>query len=380
MRPVYIAGTGMTAVAEHWTRTALSLASDAARQAMGRTTSTHIDALYVANGSSATLGLHQNFAPAVAHELELDGIEAISFESAGAAGGLAIRQAALAVAAGLADAILVVGVEKVSDFLDEHREESLALTSDTDWESLHGVTLTAQWAMLMRKYMHEYAVDISDFAPFPVNAHANAVANKQALYRFAISADKLKGASMIADPLSLLDSSTIADGAAAVIISATPAFDGPTVRIIGSGVASAPVALHDRDDLLDLTAIRQSSQRALSAAGIDASQVQAFDLYDPHGIAAVLAFEAMGYAAKGTGTQLGASNAIRTDGSVPLALTGGCKARGDVFGALGVYQIAELTAQLRHSAPNQVPNCQFALAQSMAGIATTVVTHILARD
>ena len=51
--------------------------------------------------------------------------------------------------------------------------------------------MTAQWAMLMRKYMHEYAVDISDFAPFPVNAHANAVANKQALYRFAISADLL---------------------------------------------------------------------------------------------------------------------------------------------------------------------------------------------
>ena len=380
MRPVYIAGTGMTAVAEHWTRTARSLASDAARQAISRSANTHIDALYLANGSSAPLGLHQNLAPAVAHELGLSGIEAVSFESAGAAGGLAVRQAALAVAAGLADAVLVVGVEKVSDFLDEHREESLALTSDTDWESLHGVTMTAQWAMLMRKYMHEYAVDISDFASFPVNAHANAVANKQALYRFAISADKLKGAGMIAEPLNLLDSSTIADGAAAVLISATPAFDGPVVRLAGSGVASAPVALHDRDDLIDLSAVRQSSQRALTAAGIDASQIQAFDLYDPHGIAAVLAFESMGYAAKGTGTLLGTSNAIRPDGSVPLALAGGCKARGDLFGALGVYQIAELTAQLRHTATNQVPNCRFALAQSMAGIATTVVTHILARD
>ena len=380
MRPVYIAGTGMTAVAEHWTRTARSLASDAARQALSHSTISHIDALYLANGSSAPLGLHHNLAPAIAHELGLSGIEAMSFESAGAAGGLAVRQAALAVGAGLADAILVVGVEKVSDFLDEHREESLALTSDTDWESLHGVTLTAQWALLMRKYMHDYAVDISDFAPFPVNAHANAVANTQALYRFAISADKLKGASMIADPLSLLDSATIADGAAAVLISATPAFDGATVRLAGSGVASAPVALHDRDDLLDLTAVRLASQRALAAAGVTANQIQAFDLNDPHGIAAVLAFEAMGYAARGTGTQLGSSGAIRPDGSVPLALSGGCKARGDLFGALGVYQIAELTAQLRQSATSQVPDCRYALAQSMAGIATTVVTHVLTRD
>lgn len=380
MRPVYIAGTGMTAVAEHWTRTALSLASDAARQALNGSHSAPIDALYVANGSSAPLGLHQNLAPAVAHELGLAGIEALSFESAGAAGGIAVRHAAMAIAAGHAEHILVVGVEKVSDFLDEHREESLALTSDSDWESLHGVTLTAQWAMLMRKYMHDYALDVSHFAPFPVNAHANAVSNKLALYRFAISADKLKGASMVADPLSLLDSSTIADGAAAVLLSATPANDGPAVRIIGSGVASAPVALHERDDLLDLQAVRISSQRALRAAGIDANQIHAFDLYDPHGIAAVLAFEAMGYAARGTGTQLGASDAIRPNGSVPLALSGGCKARGDVFGALGVYQIAELTAQLRHATSNQVTHCRYAMAQSMAGIATTVVTHILARD
>lgn len=379
MRPVYIAGTGMTAVAEHWSRTALSLASEAAQRAIHQSTVNRIDALYVANGSGAPLGLHHNLAPAVATELGLTGIEATSFESAGAAGGLAVRQAALAIAAGIADTILVVGVEKVSDFLDEHREESFALTSDTDWESFHGVTLTAQWAMLMRKYMHDYAVDIQDFAPFPVNAHANATTNKQALYRFAISADKLKGASMIADPLSLLDSSTIADGAAAVILSATPAFDGQAVQLLGSGVASAPVALHDRDDLLDLSAVRLSSQRALSAAGIEANQIHAFDLYDPHGIAAVLAFEAMGYAARGTGTQLGLSDAIRPTGSVPLALSGGCKARGDLFGALGIYQIAELTAQLRHTAGSQVAGCQYAMAQSMAGIANTVVTHILGR-
>jgi acetyl-CoA C-acetyltransferase len=181
----------------------------------------------------------------------------LTIDAGGAAGGLAIRQAMLAVASGVYDAVAVVGVEKVSDVLDEQREAALALTTDGDWEGLHGVTLTSQWAMLMRKYMHDYAVARADFAAFPVNAHANAVANQHALYRFAITPDKVKNAGMVADPLSLLDCATVADGAAAVIISAHPhASNGRAVRIAGSGVASDAIALHERADMLDLVAVR----------------------------------------------------------------------------------------------------------------------------
>ena len=96
--------------------------------------------------------------------------------------------------------------------------------------------------------------------------------------------------------------------------------------------------------------------------------------------AALLAFEAMGYAARGTGYTLGTVGAIRPDGSVPLALAGGCKARGNLVGALGVAQIVELCAQLQSSASTQVADARIALAQCMSGIANTVATHILVRD
>ena len=242
MRPVYIAGIGQTSIAEHWDKTAQDLAHDAASQALHGYTGA-IGAVYVANALSAALGNQSNLAPAVAAGWGLRGVETLTIEAGGAAGGMAIRQAQLAVAAGMVDAVLVVGVEKVSDVLDERRESALALSMDADWEAFHGVTVTAQWAMLMRSYMHTYALGAQAFAPFPVNAHANGVHNKHALYRFAISADKYQSAAAVAAPLGLLDCSTEADGAAAVLISATPPV-GAVIRIAGSAVASDVVALH----------------------------------------------------------------------------------------------------------------------------------------
>ncbi|RLT32205.1 MAG: acetyl-CoA acetyltransferase [Chloroflexi bacterium] len=378
MRPVYIAGIGQTSIAEHWDKTAQDLAHDAASQALHGYTGA-IGAVYVANALSAALGNQSNLAPAVAPGLGLRGVETLTIEAGGAAGGMAIRQAQLAVAAGVVDAVLVVGVEKVSDVLDERRESALALSMDADWEAFHGVTVTAQWAMLMRSYMHTYALGAQAFAPFPVNAHANGVHNKNALYRFAINADKYQSAAAVAAPLGLLDCSTEADGAAAVLISATPPV-GAVIRIAGSAVASDTVALHARADLLQLDAVRWSFERAMAQAGVERSDVDVFEVTDPHAIAAILAFEAMGYAASGTGHLLGSSGAIRPDGSVPVALAGGCKARGNVLGALGVLQIVELTQQLQGNAPTQVADARVGLAQCMSGIGSTVATHILVRD
>ena len=378
MRPVFIAGTYATAVAEHWDRSALSLASEALQGALQASGMPTVGALYVANAMGAALGMQSNIAPALAHAAGLTGIETLSLDAGGAAGGMAIRQAMLAVASGMHEAVAVVGVEKVSDVLDARREAAVALLSDGDWEGVHGVTLTAQWAMLMRKYMHDYAVTAADFAAFPVNAHANAVANKKALYRFAISADKFKSAGMVADPICLLDCATMADGAAAVIISATPVpAAGRTVRVAGSGVASDTLAVHARADMLDLAAIRLATQRALTQAGCAMTDIQALDVDDAHGICAVLALEAMGVTPRGSGTTLGSTGAIRPDGSLPLALAGGSKARGDVVGALGVYQMVELTAQLRGTATTQVPGATVAMGVCMAGIANTAVAHVL---
>jgi acetyl-CoA C-acetyltransferase len=384
MRPVYIIGTGQTAVAEHWNRTAASLATEALAGALGALAPARVGALYVANALGGALQVQSQLGAAVATAAGLPGIEATTIEAAGASGGVALRQAYLAIASGSYDMVAVVGVEKVTDVLDGRLEAGLALSGDADWEAIHGATATTQWAMLMRRYMHQYGYEAVDFAPFPVNAHTNGAANASALYRFPISADKVRAAAMVADPLGMLDCSTVADGAAALLLASeglARELSGTRVRVVGSAVATDTLALHSRQDPLWLDAAARSSSSALRQAGLLPSDIQVLELTDPHGIAAALALEACGFAERGAGVQGGRDGAITPGGATPLATGGGCKARGDTVGANGVYQVVELARQLRgESGKAQVSGARVGLAQCLGGIGATAATHILVAE
>jgi acetyl-CoA C-acetyltransferase len=384
MRTVYLLGAAATPVAEHWNRTAISLGREALQKALGAIDPSRVGALYVANALSAAIGGQAQLGAGIAAASGLLGVEAHVIEASGASGGVALRQATLAIAAGACDLAVVVGVEKTTDVLDGKREAAQALASDVDWEAIHGTTTTAQWAMLMRRYMHQYDVDADAFAAFPVNAHANGVANKGAMYRFAISADKVRSAAPVAEPLTLLDCSTSADGAAAVVLASeglARELGGTPLRIAGSAVATDALALHSRRDPLWFEAASRSTTVALRSARLSVNDVHVLDFTDPHGIAAVIALESSGFAERGMATHLAREGAIRPTGAIPIATGGGCKARGDLIGANGVYQIVELARQLRGEAgAAQVANARVALAQSVGGIGTTVATHLLVAE
>src|SRR5262245_15957733 len=249
MQQVYIIGTGQTPVAEHWERTAVGLAAEALAGALGAADRERVGALYVANALGGALQVQNQLGAALAAAAGMRGVEAHVVEAGGASGGVALRQAYLAVASGAYDLVAVVGVEKVTDVLDGRLEAGLALAADADWEAAHGATLTAQWAMLMRRYMHQYSYAADDFAPFPVNAHANGATNPAALYRFPIGIDKVRAATPVADPLVMLDCATVADGAAALLLAGAGLareLPGPRVRVAGSAVATDGLALHSR--------------------------------------------------------------------------------------------------------------------------------------
>jgi acetyl-CoA C-acetyltransferase len=381
MRNVYIVGTGQTPVAEHWERTATSLAAEALGGALGQIAPEHVGALYVANALGSTLQVQSQLGAAITSAADLQGTEAYTLEAGGASSGVALRQAYLSIASGAHDLVAVVGVEKVTDVLDGRLEAGLALAGDADWEAIHGTTLTAQWAMLMRRYLHEHGYDAADFAPFPVNAHANGTANPAALYRFPITVDKVCSATMVADPLGMLDCATVADGAAVLLLASegmARELSGPHIRIAGSAVATDTLALHSRPDPLWLSAAARSASAAIGAAKLAIGDIDVLELTDPHGISATLALEACGFAKRGTGVQLGREGAIRIGGATPLATRGGSKARGDTVGANGIYQMIDLVVQLRGVAGKvQVPGARVALAQCLGGIGATAATHIL---
>jgi len=119
-------------------------------------------------------------------------------------------------------------------------------------------------------------------------------------------------------------------------------------------------------------------ERAIYHAGISLSQVNFFELYDAFSIFAVLSLEAGGFANRGNGWKLAQNEIIALNGTLPIATFGGLKARGNPWGATGVYQVVESVLQLRGQAgDNQVQAAKFGMAQCLGGPGSTVATHIL---
>ncbi|MGD9001752.1 MAG: thiolase domain-containing protein [Anaerolineae bacterium] len=383
MRDVAVVGVGQTKVGEHWGISLRHLALKAIQAAMADAGVMNADALYVGNMLSGELEGQEHLGALVADFAGLRGIEAFKIEAACGSGAAALRMGYIAVAGGLADIVIVVGVEKMTDTLSPDTTAALAMAADADYEAAHGASFVTLNALLMRRYMHEYGYKHRDFAPFAVNAHHNAVNNPYAMFRFPVSAKKFERARMISDPINLLDSSPICDGAAAVVLAPADWAHNrrmAPVRIAASSVGTDTVAIHDRRDPLVLEGARLSTRRAYDGAGVGPADIDLFELHDAFSIMAALSLEAAGFAGKGDGLRLALEGEIGIDGQIPVTTMGGLKARGHPVGATGIYQIVELVQQLRGLAgENQVPDARLGMAQNIGGSGATVVTHILAR-
>ena len=103
MRPVYIVGTGQTPVAEHWDRTLEQLAVEAVTAARADAHNPRVEALYVANALGGVVSGQAQLGAHLAAAAGLGSIEATAIEAACASGGVALRQAYLAVASGVYD-------------------------------------------------------------------------------------------------------------------------------------------------------------------------------------------------------------------------------------------------------------------------------------
>ena len=380
MRQVSIIGIGQTKVDEHWYKSFRDLAVDAVLAAVQDAGAPTVEALYLGNMLSGQLIGQEHTAALVADYAGFRGIEALRVEAACAAGASAFRVGYMAVASGLIDVAVVVGVEKMTDMLGNEVTAALASAADADYEVMHGVSFVALNALLMRRYMYEHKVERGAFANFAINAHRNAVNNPNAMFQSPLSEAAFNRARMIADPVSLLDSAPICDGAAAAVI--CPAarareFSDKPVHVRASAVATDSLALHDRKDLLFLQAGYLSSQKAYAQAGVGPEDMDLFELHDAFTIMAALSLEASGFAPRGRGVRLAQEGEIFPGGRIPVCTMGGLKGRGHPVGATGMYQIVELTQQLRGDAGKNQVDARLGMAQNIGGSGGTIITHIL---
>jgi acetyl-CoA C-acetyltransferase len=384
MRDVVIVGIGQTPVAEHWDKSLRHLAADAVLGAMRDAEIERADALYVGNMLSGEIAGQEHLGALVADFCGLRGIEAYKIEAACASGAAAVRMGYMAVAGGLAEVVIAMGVEKMTDETGDAVTSGLALAADGDYELPHGLSFVAINALLMQRYMHEYGVERKEFGHFALIAHQNAVNNPNARFRTPLTLDRFVNSPMIAAPVGLMDSSPIADGAAAVVMCSEEMGRAlcrngrAAVRISASAAATDCLSLHDRRRLLALEAVERSARVAYAQAGVGPEDIDFYEYHDAFTIMAALSLEACGFAAPGTGTHLARDGALALDGRLPVATMGGLKGRGHPVGATGVYQIVEAVQQLRGQAgANQLSRARLGMTQNIGGSGATVITHIL---
>jgi len=382
MRQVAILGIGQTKIDEHWDLSLREIGGNAALAALHDAGMENVDALYVGNMLSGLVSAQNQLGTFFSDWIGLWGREAVKVEAACGSGAAALRSGLMAVAAGDIESALVVGVEKMTDKAGHDVTAALATAADADYEVEQGVSFVGLNALVMRRYMHEYGWKHGDFAPFSINAHANAIHNPYARLHQKINVDQFEKSAMVATPINLLDASPIGDGAAAVVLvpaEKVASLNGkPRIIIAGSGAATDSIAVHSRKEPLFLSAAYQSSKRAYEMANVGPQDIDVFELHDAFSIMSALSLEACGFAERGKGVQLGLDNEISPKGRVPICTRGGLKARGHPVGATGMYQIVEVVQQLRSECgETQVDGAKIGMAQNIGGSGATILTHIL---
>lgn len=278
-----------------------------------------------------------------------------------------VQQAAMAVATGVAD---VVVVYRAFNERSGHRfgagPPPFAYTANTDqeyrnWINPYGLLTPAQQeAFLARRYMETYGATSADFGAISVLSRKHAANNPKAwFYERPITLEEHQGSRMIADPLRLLDCCQESDGGVAmVIVSAERARDLPQKPAIISGAAQGvgpqqiSMSSYYRDDIDKMPEVELVARQMWRQAGIGPEQVDAAILYDAFTPMVLLQLEEYGFCGRGEAKDFIADGNLELDGRLPINTHGGQLGEGYIHGVNG---IAEGVRLLRGTSTNQPP-------------------------
>ena len=148
------------------------------------------------------------------------------------------------------------------------------------------------------------------------------------------------------------------------------------VRIAGVAGATDTHVVHERPDPLALDAVAESGRQAFEMADWEPDDVDVAELHDMVTVLEPLELEALGFASRGEGWQLGADGTTARDGDLPVNPSGGLKSRGHPLGATGVAQVVELYWQLLGQAGARQVSCERGLACNVGGFGNCVITSL----
>lgn len=385
VRDTYVLGVGMTRFGKLLDRSLKDLAYEAVWEAIGDSNiDPHdIGAAFVGNAYAGLItGQESIRGQVMLREVGLNRIPIINVENACASGSTAFYLAHGAVASGQAELALALGAEKL--FCDDTGKslKALATSSDIEIEGRMGIVFAGIYAMRVRAYMARYGITREQLAKVAVKNHDHGALNPRAQYRNRVSVDEVLGSRTIADPITLLMTCPMGDGAAAAIIGTKEAAERMGKRPVR--VAASVLGSFGYPDKDEPGIVARVSRQAYGAAGIQAADVQIAEVHDAVAPVELFLYEELGFCAPGESGRMIDEGATWIGGRLPVNTSGGLSSRGHPAGATGLAQVAEIVWQMRGEAGERqvrpVPNVGLVEngGGNIAGETAVVAVHILA--
>jgi len=293
----------------------------------------------------------------------------------------AFRAACYAVAAGVYDIVLALGVEKLKDI----GYGGLPMNIFGVAQLMNGANVTAPggFAQLATAYSSKWGIPMDKIkdalAHISAKSHLNGVNNPKAHLRRAVTEEQIKAAPMIAYPLGLFDCCGVSDGAAAAIVT-TPEIarsmkknqDIVKVKALQISVSSGEEETFTNWDGAHFITTRKASTKAYEEAGIKnpREEISMMEVHDCFSITEFVTMEDLHISPEGQAYNDVMAGFFDMDHGIPCQVDGGLKCFGHPIGASGLRMIYAMYEQLleRVEEERKVKNARVGMTHNLGGL------------
>ncbi len=386
--PASIIGWSHTPFGKHDGVTLETLIVDAAVEALAHAglQASEIDEIVVAHFNSGFS--HQSFTAGLALQVspDLRFKPATRVENACASGSAAVYQGMRAIEAGRARAVLVVGVEKMTDTRGEAVGNNLLGASYIPEDGQVQGGFAGLFGQIAQAYFDRHGDQTDALAMIAAKNHRNGVNNPWAQLRKDLGYEFCRNESernpLVAGPLKRTDCSPVSDGAAALIL-ADDDLARRSARAVGfRGAAHVQDFMPmSRRDPIRFEGCAEAWRQAFEQTGATLADLSFVETHDCFTIAELIEYEAMGLTPPGQGAVAIMEGWTQMDGKLPVNPSGGLKAKGHPIGATGVSMHVLSAMQLCGAAPDgmQLRSPSLAGVFNMGGTAVANYASILER-
>ncbi len=351
MNDAYVLGVAMSRFGKHADRSLAELAYEPIWEAIreSKADPREIDAAFVGNAYAGLMtGQESIRGQVILRAAGITGIPIVNVENACASGATAFCLAYRAVAAGQANLALAVGAEKLFCGNTGKSLQALSTSTDVAVEGKMGMLFAGIYAMRIRAHMERHGITREQLAAVAVKNHFHGSLNPRSQHRKPRSVEEVLASRMIADPLTILMTCPIGDGAAAALIGRKPAalnMGKRPVRIAASVLGGFSLGRGDGTSL-----VRRVAAKAYREAGVAANRIQVAEVHDAAAPIELSLYEELGFCGPGESGRMIDERAPWFDGRMPVNTSGGLTSKGHPAGATGLAQVAEIVWQMRGEA------------------------------